>query len=275
MAINSWQDSLPASKNNYSLKSRPAWVGAFHVAGYGSTLTILNNTWYKNFPRTSLHSFNDSREWMQMDKIGHAWSAYGLSRASTAAWKWAGWDSKKASTWGSLSGFTFLTIIEVLDARSAKWGWSWSDVAANTFGTGLYLSQELLWQEQRAYLKFSFHKMHTPDPALLKRGDELFGNSWTERMLKDYNGQTYWLSFNLHSFWKNSQLPKWLNLSLGYGANGMWGGFDNTARNEFGEIIFDRRDISRTRRFLLSPDIDFLRIPTNKKWVRSLLFVLN
>jgi hypothetical protein len=31
---------------------------------------------------------------------------------------------------------------------------------------------------------------------------------------KDYNGQTYWLSVNLHSFIK---APKWLNLAIGYG----------------------------------------------------------
>ena len=88
VTINLLQDSLSPSKNTSTWGSRASWVGAFHVGGYGTTLMILNNTWYKNYPRTSWHSFNDSREWLQMDKIGHAWSVYGLSRASSAAWKW-------------------------------------------------------------------------------------------------------------------------------------------------------------------------------------------
>ncbi len=36
-------------------------------------------------------------------------------------------------------------------------------------------------------------------------------------ILKDYNGQTIWLSFNIHSFTKDSFLPKWLSLAVGYG----------------------------------------------------------
>ena len=48
-----------------------------------------------------------------------------------------------------------------------------------------------------------------------------------ERMLKDYNGQTYWLSANLKSFFQGSNIPAWLNVAVGYGADGMFGGFEN------------------------------------------------
>jgi hypothetical protein len=33
--------------------------------------------------------------------------------------------------------------------------------------------------------------------------------------------KTYWLSVNLHSFSKAQKIPKWLNLAIGYGADGM------------------------------------------------------
>ena len=46
-------------------------------------------------------------------------------------------------------------------------------------------------------------------------------------MLKDYNGQTYWLSANLKSFFPGSNIPPWLNVAIGYGADGMFGGFEN------------------------------------------------
>jgi hypothetical protein len=184
-------------------------------------------------------------------------------------------NDRRSAVWGSVSGFTFLTIIEILDSRSEKWGWSWSDIAANVFGTGLYLGQQLAWNEQRVYLKFSFHGMRYGASSLQQRANELFGNSWYERMLKDYNGQTYWLSANLRSFQKVKTLPPWLNLSVGYGADGMFGGFENTAKDVNGNVIFDARDVQRVRQFYLSPDIDFMRIPTRKKWLRPVFFILN
>ncbi len=246
-----------------------------HAALYTGSLLVLNQAWYKDYPKSPIHSFDDSREWLQVDKIGHGWSAYNLARLSTATWRWAGVERTKASWAGTLSGFTFMTVIEFLDSRSAEWGWSWADMAANTLGSGLYLGQELLWREQRIQYKFSFHRMRYTDPVLRQRADNLYGKSLGERMLKDYNGQTYWLSFNLHSFLPDSKIPAWLNLAIGYGGDGMFGGFENRAFDKSGNVIFDRRDITRNREWYISPDIDLSKIKTNKKWVRTGLYLLN
>ena len=228
-----------------------------------------------DYPKTGIHSFNDSKEWLQVDKIGHGWSAYNLARLSSSTWEWAGINSRKAAIAGTLSGFTFMSVIEFLDSRSAEWGWSWADMAANSLGSGLYLGQEMLWKEQRIQYKFSFHRVDHKQADLIQRADNLFGESLAERMLKDYNGQTYWLSFNLRSFFPDSKLPKWLNMSLGYGAEGLYGGFENRAYDKNGNVIFDRRDISRNRAFYISPDIDLTKIKTGKKWIRTTLFMLN
>jgi uncharacterized protein YfiM (DUF2279 family) len=99
-----------------------------------------------------------------MDKVGHGWAAYNTGRASTEMWKWAGLSNKKATWIGGLSGTVYLTVIELLDAHSAKWGWSWSDMAANILGSGLYISQQLGWEEQRVQFKFSFHYKSYSDP---------------------------------------------------------------------------------------------------------------
>jgi hypothetical protein len=82
------------------------------------------------------------------------------------------------------------------------------DIIANAWAL-LFVSQELLWKEQRITPKFSFHTTQCPVQTQCFRE---FRNKL------DYNGQTYWLSVNLHSFY--IKIPKWLNL-LGYGANGM------------------------------------------------------
>lgn len=256
-------------------KKRTWFISSVHATAYVGSLFILNEAWYKNYPKRGFTSFDDSKEWLQMDKIGHGWSAYNLSRGSSKAWKWAGFSDKQSAIIGSTSGFAFLTVIELLDARSTRWGWSWSDIAANTLGTGIYLSQQLAWNEQRIQLKFSFHRKNYLESMLNDRTDLLFGKSWYERMLKDYNGQTYWLSANLHSFFKSSKLPPWLNIAVGYGAAGMYGGFSNLAKDGIGTIVFDRRDIPRVREFYLSPDIDLTKIRTNKKWLQTVFQVLN
>ena len=256
-------------------KKRQWLIGGLNVMGYGASILIFNNQWYKEHPRTSFHSFNDSKEWLQMDKMGHIWASYNAGRASTAMWKWAGVESKKAVWIGGLSSTVYLTVIEFLDAHSSKWGWSWADMGANLFGSGLFIGQQLGWKEQRIQLKFSFHHKNYSEPILKQRADDLFGSSWTERMLKDYNGQTYWLSANLRSFLPTSNLPAWLNIAVGYGAEGMFGGFENKWTDGDPGFPVDRTDIKRYRQWYLAPDINFSKIKTNSKAVRVLFAALD
>ena len=70
-------------------KTRKWLAGTATVAGYGGSFVLLNEAWYKDYPRSSFHTYNDAGEWKQMDKIGHGWTAYTLSRVSTNMWKWA------------------------------------------------------------------------------------------------------------------------------------------------------------------------------------------
>ena len=255
-------------------KKRKLAIAGIHTAAYAGTLLLLSQAWYKDYPKTSFHTFNDAKEWQQVDKVGHAWTAYNIAKYSSDTWKWAGFSPKQAVALGSLSSFGYQTILEVLDAHSAEWGWSWADMTANTVGIGLYSLQELGWQEQRVQFKFSsFPARYRGEVEI--RADALFGPSFQERLLKDYNGQTYWLSFNLKSFAKDGRLPAWLNLAVGYGAQGLYGGFENRAFDKNGSITFDRRDIARQRQWYLSPDIDFTKIKTNKRLVRTTLSLLN
>jgi len=255
-------------------KKRQWFIGGVNVIGYGGSLIILNNAWYKDYAKTSFHTFSDSKEWLQVDKVGHVWAAYNAGKATSAMWQWAGMSHKKAVWIGGLSSMTYLTAIEFLDAHSAKWGWSWSDIGANFIGSGLFMGQEFLWTEQRIQFKFSFHTKNYSEPILEQRADNLFGKSWYERMLKDYNAQTYWLSINLKSFLPESKLPAWLNVSVGYGADGMYGGFENKWIDQSGNEV-TRFDIPRKRQFYLAPDIDFTKIKTNKKWLKTAFTFLN
>jgi len=112
--------------------------------------------------------------------------------------------------------------------------------------------------------KFSFHT--TPYASARP---EVLGSSLSEQILKDYNGQTYWLSANIHSFAKSSVIPKWLNLAFGYGAEGMI-----TANDDFINTIF-LPESKRYRQFYLSLDVDLTKIETKSHFVKTLLTVIN
>jgi hypothetical protein len=256
--------------------SRPKlWlVAGSHLALWSGSFIALNKAWYQGFEKTSFHFFDDNREWQQMDKAGHAWTAYQLSRGSAAAWAWTGTGRKKSAWLGGISALAYQSIIEVQDGYSAEWGFSWGDMGANIAGAAIYLGQELGWKEQRIQVKLGYTPFDYPDKALRDRRNQVFGKPFYERMLKDYNSQDYWISFNICSFVPGSRLPRWFNLALGYNARGMMGGKDNVWTGYNGEH-FDYSGLQRTRHFFLSPDIDLTRIRTNRKWLRYLLFAAN
>ncbi|MDP5082216.1 MAG: YfiM family protein [Winogradskyella sp.] len=226
-----------------------------------ATLIGLNQLWYADYSRSSFKTIDDSSEWLQMDKLGHMYSAYQLGSLGANTLNWAGVGKKDQLLYGATLGLGFLTAVEIMDGFSEEWGFSWYDMAANLSGTGLYVGQELLWNEQRVLLKYSFHRTEFAQ----QRPDKL-GNGWSEEFLKDYNGQTYWLSANINSFLNIDGIPKWLNVAFGYGANGMLTGDANEP-----EFL----NQNRIRQYYLSLDVDLTRIETNSNLLRTIFSVFN
>ena len=255
-------------------KSRVWITGIANTAFWAGSYIALDKAWYADFPRSSFHFFNDNEEWNQMDKAGHSWTAYTLSKASAKMWKWSGLTDNTSAVLGGASGLMYQSIIEVQDGFSSQWGFSWGDMGANTFGAGLFVAQQLAWKEQRVQLKLGYTPYDYP-AELHNRRNSLFGASFAERILKDYNSQTYWASVNIASFLAgNSNFPKWLNIALGYGSDGMMGARSNSWKDAEGQL-HDYTNIARTRRFYLSPDVDLIRIKTKSKFLRSAFFILN
>ncbi|MEZ5047528.1 MAG: DUF2279 domain-containing protein [Chitinophagaceae bacterium] len=239
-------------------------VSCVQAGIWASSMYALNKAWYSNYPRSSFHLFNDIGEWQQVDKVGHAWSAYLGAQFSTELFRWSGMNRKKSALLGGGVGIAFESVIEILDGYSSKWGFSLSDMAANTSGSLIFSLQEFAWQEQRIQFKFSAHKNYYQDPQLLLRANDLYGHTLANRILKDYNAQTYWLSANISSFVPNKSIPAWLNIAVGYGATGMFGGYTNTWEDENQNTIL-RNDIKRIRQFYISPDIDLSKIKIKGK----------
>lgn len=230
---------------NYTTKTKLVLGGA--SVGYVGSLTGLSVLWYGKMERSPFHFFNDNSGWMQMDKYGHALTNYSITLGLSNFLEWGGMNKKLSVVYGAGISFLYSTTIEVLDGMSPAWGFSMGDIYSNVGGIGLAASQELLWDEQRVALKWSYHKTIYSDIS-----PEIFGSSWTEQWLKDYNGQTYWLVFKNNLFLKDQK--KWYNYldpALGFSATGMLGANDNKGKMP--------EDI-RTRQYIFSMDINISKL---------------
>ncbi len=253
---------------------------------YTAAVIQLNNVWYAQYPKSKLHTFDDSHEWRGVDKAGHVLTAYSQSRLTFDAFRWAGVKERPALWIGVASGTVFQTTLELLDGRSAHWGFSWADMGANTAGCILFGLQQAFWHEQRITLKISNTPRSYPateirsvdgtaTTTIRDRAHALFGKSYTQTFIKDYNGFTTWASVNVAAFLpKNSRFPSWLNVAFGYGADNIYGGFDNIWTLEKGGngalFSLNTTEYPRYSQFYLSLDVDLTRIKTKNRIIKTL-----
>lgn len=254
-------------------KKRLTGVCVGTVGLYSAIMVGVGIEWYGKQPLGSFRWFNDSREWNQIDKTGHFYVPYFITTASYNMLRWSGMKNTPAALVAGAFGFISLSAIEIPDGMSPKYGASWSDLVFNFGGAALATAQYLAWKEQRITIKYSLHEVNYPAGELRNRANELYGKSFGEKILKDYNGITTWASINLYSFNHNIK-AKWLNIAIGYGAGNMYGGFENKWVDKNG-VYHDRSDIKRYRKFLISLDADFTKFKTNSKAGKMILGILN
>jgi hypothetical protein len=251
---NSQADSLDRTRLNTLV------IGG--ASAYTAGLIALSELWYSESESQKFQFFDDSKEWKQIDKIGHAYSTFQISHSLSRSLQWTGMNERKSDIIGSISGFLLLVPIEIMDGFSADYGASSTDLIANFAGSAAYLGQKLAWNEVRIHPKFSFRTTPYADirPALL-------GENTLQQIIKDYNGQTYWLSVDVYSFLKEeSKFPKWLNLAAGYGAEGMIFADDQSNANN---------NYLSYRQYYLGLDFDLTHIKSRSKAVNTLIFFAN
>ena len=272
-------------------KPRVGFVTGMVGGSYIAANAWWSAAWYSQTEREKFHFFNDWGEWNQMDKLGHAYSCYFESKWHYDLFKWAGVKEKNAIWIGMLMGNMWQLSIEINDGFQKKWGFSWGDILMNMSGSLLFGVQQYVWHDQKINMKYSAFPVNYKkydDPQVLARAEKLYGTSFTDIILKDYNAITIWWSISPGSFIKNpnSKFPKCIQFSFGYGASGMLGGYNNIwdKNNLSGDIdwttanpadIVDRSDIQRLKRFYFSFDIDWTKLPVKKHWAKGLMKVLN
>jgi hypothetical protein len=225
-------------------------------------LLVLSQTWYKQADKTSFHFFNDNREWKQVDKVGHLWTSFHQSRLGVDACRALHLPEKKAIIYGGLLGFVLQSPIELLDGYMADYGASAGDLGANALGSLAVISQELVWGQLRIMPKYSFHRT-----SYASLRPTVLGSNLAEELLKDYNGQTYWLSADVSTFLpRTSHYPKWLNLAIGYGGERMVYGNPRT-NTQMGYQAY--------RQYYLSFDLNLMNIKTRHAFLKKVFYVLS
>lgn len=256
------------------------------ISAYSAASVALYQSWYKNYERTGFHSYNDWGQWKNMDKAGHVYSAYAQSFLIHNLASWAGYDDDKALKIGTLSSLVGQLTIEVMDGFSKDWGFSWSDMGANLVGTGGYYIQEKVWGEQRLKMKMSYWPV-SYDQGLFTsisganatsldiRANQLYGKSGIEKFLKDYNGQTIWVSADIKAFFPDSKWPDILDLAIGYSAKNLYGGNTNTWEMEGETFRIDDLTQTRSRQWVLALDYDLSSVYHSTKFGTALFKVLD
>lgn len=253
---NQENDSLAASGKD--LTKFIAYTSVY----YASSMFILGNTWYKDKKNADFHFYNDNHGFMQVDKFGHAFGAYVYSYIGYNSLRKQGLSKEKALLYGASLGLVLQAPIEIMDGIHEGYGFSWGDMAANTAGSALVIGQEMLFDDQICKLKFSYSKSDYAD-----RANGLLGKSEFDKLLKDYNGHTYWFSLPVNVFSNNNFAPEWLSVAIGYGADGMYGEFDNSETYN----LLNISPTARYRQYFFSLDIDWSKIKTNSVVLKTVL----
>lgn len=251
--LNAQIQNFPDSINWKKVNTLIAVESGFYVSG----LSYLQYVWYHDKERIPFHYYNDNKGWLQLDKFGHALTAYKESFTGYYGLRKAGVSKTKSLIYGGPLGFFLQAPIEIYDGLYEGWGFSWGDILANASGSALLVAQELMYGDQIVKLKMSYQrsKMAEKKPWYL-------GENQLQSFFYDYNGHTYWLSANLNKVIRSNKIPDWVNFSLGYSGENMYSEFHNKG---------DFASYQRYKQYYCSLDIDWTKIPTKYKAIRMIL----
>jgi hypothetical protein len=236
-------------------------INGTHVAivlgGLAATIAAIHiyqtQGWWKD-NRAPFHFQEDLKYGLNVDKFGHFYGGVTSGFIFKKCFIWSNVPETQALWWGAGAALLFQTYTEVEDGFST-WGFDRVDFASDVAGAAYPVIQHY-WPPLRSLnMKFSYHK----SPLINEPGGSGFKGQ-KHIMFDDYEGQTIWFSFDMHSILPkpvDAYWPDWLCLAMGYGA----------------------RDIATSqpyRVYFLALDFDVTRIiPQNTSFLRTLSEAIN
>ena len=230
-------------------------------------MSYLKNEWYSDKKRVPFHFYNDLKGWNQIDKFGHFYASYLESNVGYSLMKKFNFSERQSLYMGGFQGLILETPIEFFDAYYEGWGFSISDMVANALGSLFFIYQQKLFGEQVIKPKLSFSRS-----VYARNANGLLGkNNLFSEFVYDYNGYTYWFSFSPKRLFNLKKIPEWINLSVGYGSDGMLGEFEN--KLSYRGVVLPK--YKRYRQFYLSLDIDLSKVKTNSRFMSHVFNALS
>jgi len=207
------------------------------------------------------------------DKIGHAFAHYVLARAFYDIYDYTEDGKPRKWLYAGLSAAAIGLLIEVGDAFTDKYGFSWGDIAANLSGIafGLFLEAS---PKAAGLVGFSWEYFPSP-------GFRDSGKSWFRQFTVDNTGWKFMLNFKpagLEAFGLRIPKPlRYVTLDLGFFVRG-YTDFDRSRGVADGRYLFVGaslnlsqilRDIFKSSGFFgrtLPTYFEYVHLPLGFKW---------
>ena len=209
------------------------------------------NAWWQG-PRAPFRFENDWVYALNVDKLGHMYAGYLLSRAFGYSLRWSGFSEHTSTFYGSALGLTYQMYVEVEDGFHRVYGFSPGDAFFNIIGATIPLAQWTFPVLRNFSLKYSYW----PSPGY--RSELKAGQG--KAFLDDYQGTTVWLAVDPHFILGSrlsDALPPWLGLAFGVGARDL---------NESG---------GGRRQATIALDCNFSKIDTGSDFLHALFTVVD
>jgi hypothetical protein len=199
---------------SYRAAARTGAVAVF-VGGNAALYEYFRRAWWLG-ERGDFH-VNWEREsyFRQADKFGHMYGGYFLTLGGRELLRGACYSAHTSALWGAAYAAAFQLQIEIWDGYQAQYGFSPPDLAANTLGAALAVTQSFAPTTRASKPTVSYRRTRA-----LKRVDRFPPGAQGHdlRPTVDYSGQTYWLSADVDALLPANARRYWpglLRLSAG------------------------------------------------------------
>jgi len=161
---------------------------------------------------------NDWAYALNVDKLGHMYAGYLLSRTFGYTLRWSGFSEHASTFYGSVLGLSYQMYVEVEDGFHKDYGFSPGDAFFNMIGATVPLAQSTFPVLQNFSLKYSYWPSSGYLNALQQGQQRVF--------LDDYQGTGVWLAMDprfLMGPELSRLLPSWLGCAFGAAARDLDG----------------------------------------------------
>lgn len=186
-------------------RGRKVFLTNLGLAAGVITIGTLSWDYFRTSPKASSEGwFDRDAPEAGMDKLGHLYISYGLTDGLTSLYTTWGYTPQRAAELGALSSLGVMSLMEVGDSFSGKYGFSWEDMTMNVAGVTLGY---LLNSHPELRRKFAYRVEYWPE----------FGDDFEADFFTDYQHHKFLLAIKADGFdFIRNKYLQYLELQVGY-----------------------------------------------------------